>query len=189
MKRLKLAILISIGFIVGVVSISLWASYKGRKPAEEMKLPRIALEGADSRLEKIRFVEEKQGRKTWELEANAMQQYQGQNVMVLEDVRLTFFNKDGRTFTVTGRQGKVYQDTKNMELQGDVVVTSSDGYRLKTNSVAYDHQGRKIETLDPIELDGEQFWLKGRGMRVDMEAQTVRVFHEVRTHLKAGKKG
>ena len=189
MKRIKIAILISIAFIVGIVTISLWANYKGRKPAEEAKLPRIALEGASSRLEKIRFVEEKQGRKSWELEANAMQQYQDQNVMVLEDIRLTFFNKDGRTFILTGRQGKVYQDTKNMELQGDVVVTSSDGYRLKTNSVAYDHQGRRIETADPIELDGEQLSLKGRGMRVDMEAQTVRVFHDVRTQWKAGKKG
>ena len=189
MKRIKIAIVISIGFIVGVVSLSLWATYKGRKPDEEVKLPRIAMEGANSRLEKIRFVEEKEGRKTWELEANAMQQYQDQNVMVLEDIRLTFFNKDGRTFIVTGKQGKVYQETKNMELQGDVVVTSSDGYRLKTNSVAYDHQGRKMETPDSIELDGEQLWLKGRGMRVDMEARTVKIFHNVRTQWKAGKKG
>ncbi len=72
-----------------------------------------------------------------------MQQYQGQNVMVLEDVKLTFFSKDGRTFTVTGKQGKVYQDTKNMELQGDVVVTSSDGYRLKTNSDDLQSSGEK----------------------------------------------
>ena len=189
MNRIKIAILISIGFIVLVVSLSLWASYKGRKPPEEVNLPKIAVEGADSRLEKIRFVEEKQGRKNWELEAKAMQQYQGQNVMVLEDVKLTFFNKDGRTFTVTGKQGKVYQDTKNMELQGDVIATSSDGYRLKTNSMTYNHQEKKIQTPDPVDLDGEQLWLTGRGMVVDMEAQTVKVFHGVRTQWKAGKKG
>ncbi len=55
MKRIKIAILISIGFIVLVVSLSLWANYKGRKPPEEVKLPKIAVEGADSRIEKIRF--------------------------------------------------------------------------------------------------------------------------------------
>ena len=189
MKRIKIAILISIGLIVLVVSLSLWASLRGRKPSEEMKLPKIALDGADSRIEKIRFVEDKEGRKTWELEAKAMQQYQGQNTMVLEDVKLTFFSKDGRTFTVTGKEGKVNQDTKNMELTGDVIVASSDGYRLKTHSMAYNHKEKRIRTQDAVELDGEQLWLRGRGMLVDMEAHTVNILHEVRTQWKAGKKG
>jgi LPS export ABC transporter protein LptC len=189
MKRIKIAILISIGLIVLVVSLSLWTSYRGRKSVEEMNLPKILIDGADSRIEKIRFVEEKEGRKTWELEANAMQHYQGQNVMILEDVRLTFFSKDGRTFTVTGKQGRVSQDTKDMELVGEVVVSSSDGYRLMTHSMAYTHQGKKIRTQDAVELDGDQLRLKGRGMIVDMEAQTVSVLHEVRTQWKAGKKG
>ena len=189
MKHIKIAILISIGLIILVVSLSLWANFRGRKAAEDVDLPKILIDGADSRIEKIRFVEEKEGRKTWELEAKAMQQYQGQNAMVLEDVKLTFFSKDGRIFTVTGKQGTVNQDTKNMELIGDVVVASSEGYRLKTHSMAYTHQGKKIRTQDAIELDGDQLWLQGRGMIVDMEAQTVSVLHEVRTRWKAGKKG
>ncbi len=38
-------------------------------------------------------------------------------------------------------------------------------------------------------LDGDQLWLKGRGVLVDMEAHTVKVLYEVRTQWKAGKKG
>jgi len=189
MKRIKIAILVSIGFLIVMVGLTLWINYRARKPAEEAQLPKIAIEGADSRIEKIRFVEEKQGRRTWELEAKSMQHYQDQNVMLLEDVKLTFFAEDGRTFTVTGKEGKVQQDTKNMELRGDVVATSSDGYRFKTQSVAYNHQEKKIETPDRVELDGDQLWLKGRGMLVDVEARTVKVLHEVRTQWKAGRKG
>ena len=189
MNRIKIAILISIGLIVVVVSLSLWVNYRLRKPADEVPLPRIAIEGADSRIEKIRFVEEKQGRKTWELEAHSMQHYQDRNVMILEDVKLTFFTEDGRTLTLTGKEGKVYQDTKNMELQGDVVAISNDGYRFKTHSVAYNHQEKKIQTPDPVELDGEQLWMKGRGMLIDVEARTVKVLNGVRTQLKAGRRG
>jgi LPS export ABC transporter protein LptC len=189
MKRIKIAILISFGFIVLVVSLSLWAHHKAKKPPEELHLPKIAFEGADSRIEKIRFVEEKQGQKTWELEAKAVQQYQGQNVMVLEDVRVTFFMKDGRTVTVLGSRGKVYQDTKNMELEGNIVINSSEGYQLKTHSMTYVHQEKRIRTPDLVELDGEQVWMKGRGVLVDLEAQTVKVLHEVKTQWKAGKKG
>ena len=189
MKRIKIAILISFGFIVLVVSLSLWAHHKAKKPPEELQLPRIAFEGADSRIEKIHFVEEKQGQKTWELEAKAVQQYQGQNVMVLEDVKVTFFTKDGRTVTVSGTRGKVYQDTKNMELEGNIVINSSEGYQRKTHSMTYHHQEKRIRTPDLVELDGEQLWMKGRGVLVDLEAQTVKVLHEVKTQWKAGKKG
>ncbi len=189
MKRIKIALLISIALIVFVVSLILWANYRGRKPMDEEQLPKIAIEGADSRIETIRFVEEKQGRKTWELEAKSMQHYQDQNLMILDDVRLTFFAEDGRTFTLTGKQGKVHQETKDMELEGDVVATSSDGYRFKTHSIAYDNQKKKIQTPDMVELDGDQVWLKGRGMLVDVEARTVKVLHEVRTQWKGVRKG
>jgi len=176
MNRIKIAILISIGLIVVVVSLSLWVYFRGKKPPEEIRLPKIAFEGADSRIEKIHFVEEKHGKKTWELEAKAVQQYQGQNIMILEDVKFTFFAEDGQTFTVSGKQGKVFQDTKNVELEGNVVVTSSRGYRLKTHSMAYNDQERKIRTPDVVELDGDQLWLKGRGVLVDMEAIPSKFF-------------
>ncbi len=189
MARIKVAILLSIGLIALVVGISLWANFRGRKSPEEANLPKIATEGANSRIEKIRFVEEKEGRKTWELEAKSMQQYEAQNVMVIEDVRLTFFSKDGQTLTVTGKEGKFYQDTKDMELKGNVIATSSDGYRMKTDSVSYHHQERKIRTPDPVELDGEQLWVKGRQMLVDLEDHTVKIFHEVKTQWKARRKG
>ncbi len=189
MKRIKIAILISIGLIVLVVSLILWANYRGRKPTDDIQLPKIAIEGADSRIEKVHFVEEKHGRKTWELEAKSMQHYQDQNLMILEDVRLTFFAEDGRTFTLTGKQGKVHQETKDMELEGDVVATSSDGYRFKTHSVSYDNQQKKIQTPDPVELDGDQLSLKGLGMLVDVEARTVKVLHDVKTQWKGVRKG
>ncbi len=189
MKHIKIAILISIGLIVVVVSLSLWVHLRGRKPPEEVQLPKIAFEGANSQIEKIHFVEEKHGQKTWELAAKSIQQYQEGNVMVIEDVKLTFFAKDGQTVTVTGNQGKFYQDTKNMELKGDVIATSSEGYRLKTDSVSYNHQEKKIRTPDWVELNGEQLWLKGREMLVNLEAHTVKVFHEVKTQWKARRKG
>jgi len=189
MRRIKVAILFSILLIVLIVGLSLWVNFRGRRPAKEEPLPRIAIEGADSRIEKIRFMEEKKGRKTWELEARSMQDYQDQNRMVLEDVKLTFFAEDGKTFTVTGKEGTFHQDTKDMELRGDVVATSSDGYRLKTQKVNYHHRDKKIETPDVVELDGDSLWLKGRGMLVDVDARTVKLFHEVKTHWKGGRKG
>src|SRR4030043_2120268 len=160
MRKLKIAILIFIISIGLLVLVSLWVNLQGKKASEEGGVvPKISTDGADARLEKIRFVEDKQGQKTWELEAKSIQQYQGQNIMLLEEVKVNFFTKEGRSFILSGNQGKVYQDSKNMELVGDVVLTSSDGYRLKTHSISYHHSEKRVTTPDTVEIEGEQIRL------------------------------
>jgi len=190
MKKIKFLILISIVLIGGIVLVTLWVNLKGEKPSKEGEGPlKISTDGADARLEKIRFVEDKEGQKTWELEAKSIQQYQDQNIMLVEEVKVTFFTKEGRSFVISGNQGKVYQDSKNMELVGDVVLTSSDGYRLKTHSISYHHLERTVTTSDPVEIEGEQIRVEGKGMWVDMEGKIFKVLSQVKTRWKGGRKG
>ncbi len=190
MRKIKFAILILIILIGGIVLVSLWVNLQGKKNSQEQEvLPKISNDGADARLEKIRFVEDKHGRKTWELEAKSIQQYQDQNIMLLEEVKIIFFTKEKKSFIISGNQGKVYQDSKNMELVGDVVLTSSDGYRLKTHSISYDHLEKKVTSPDPVEIEGEQIRLTGIGMWVDMEAKNFKVLSQVKTRWKGGRKG
>jgi len=190
MKKTKVAILIFMVLIGGFVLINLWLNLQERKGEEEKaEPPEISHDRADMHMEKIRLVEDKQGRKTWELEAKTIQQYQDENVMVLEEVKVTFYGKDGRSFVLSGKQGKVYQNSKDIELKGDVLLTSSDGYWLKTQSVAYHHQKKKATTSDSVEIEGEQIRLEGKGMEVDMEAQTFKILHQVKTRWKGGVKG
>jgi LPS export ABC transporter protein LptC len=189
MKKTKIAILLSIVLIGGIALVSLWANFRERKASEAVeKLPKVSTGGADMRLEKIRFVEDKHGQKTWELEAKSVNQYQDQSMMVLEDVKVTFYAKEGRTVCLTGKQGKVYQDSKNVEVEGDVVLTSSDGYQLKTHSVSYSHSGKIVSTSDPVEIEGEQLRMTGKGMLVDMEAKTFKILNQVKTQLRGRKK-
>jgi LPS export ABC transporter protein LptC len=190
MRKVKFIILISIVLIGGIVFVTLWVNLKGEKASKEGEVPlKISTDGADARLEKIRFVEDKQGQKTWELEAKLIQQYQGQNIMLIEEVKLTLFTKEGQSFIISGNYGKVYQDSKNMELVGDVVLTSSDGYRLKTHSISYHHLEKQVTTSDPVEIEGEQIRVVGKGMWVDMEAKIFKVLNQVKTRWKGGRKG
>lgn len=186
MRKAKFAILISVLLIGGVVFVRVWANLKWKAEKED-GVPKISW-GADTNMEKVRFVEEKHGRKTWELEAKSAQQYQDQNITVLDDVKVIFYSQDGRSFTISGDQGKVYQDSKDMELVGNVVLTSSDGYRLKTRSISYRDSEKKATTPDPVEIEGQEIRLIGRGMLVDMEAKTFKVLSDVKTQWRGGRK-
>ncbi len=189
MRKTKIVILLLIVMIGGLVLISLRANLRARKVSEAAeKVPKVSTEGADMQLKKIRFVEDKQGQKTWELEAESVNQYQEQNIMVLEDIKLTFYAKEGRVIYLTAKQGKVYQDSKNLDLKGDVVLTSSDGYQLKTHSASYCHSEKVVSTSDPVEIDGEQIRLTGKGMLVNVEAKTFRILSQVKTQLRGKKK-
>jgi LPS export ABC transporter protein LptC len=190
MRKAKMLILILLVLIAGAVITSIWMNLRGKEDSGEGEgLPMISTEGADMRLEKIRFVEDKHGQKTWELEAKLIQQYQDQNIVLLEDMKVTFYMKDGRSFILTGKKGKVYQDSKNMELAGDVLLTSSDGYQMKTHSISYDHLEKRVTTSDPVEIEGKEIQLVGKGMLVDMEAKILKVLHQVKTRWKGGEKG
>ncbi len=191
LKKTKIAIMLSILLIGGVVLVSLWVNLQERKKMleEAEKVPNISTDGADHRLEKIHVVEEKHGKKTWELEAKAIYQYQGQNILLLEDVKVIYYAKDGRSFTLSGDKGKVHQDSKDMELVGNVILTSTDGYRLKTQSMTYQHLSKQVRTPDPVEFEGEQIHLTGKGMLVDMEAKTFKVLSQAKTQWKGGRKG
>ena len=189
MRKTKLFIVLLIVLIGGIVWVSLRSNLRERKASEAgEKALKVSTGGADMQLQKIRFVEDKQGQKTWELEAESVQQYQKQNILILENVKLTFYAKEGRVVHLTGRQGRVYQDSKNVDLVGDVVLTSSDGYQLKTRSASYRHSENVVSTADPVEIEGEQIRLTGKGMLVDVEAKTFKILSQVKTQLR-GKKG
>lgn len=186
MRKTKILILVLIVLIGGVVLVSLRANLRARKASKAVE--KVSTQGADMQLKKIRFVEDKQGQKTWELEAESVNQYQERNMLVLEDVKLTFYSKEGRVIYLIAKQGKVYQDSKNVDLTGDVVLTSSDGYQLKTQSASYCHAEKVVSTSDPVEIDGEQIQLTGRGMLVNVEAKTFKILSEVKTRLRGRKK-
>jgi LPS export ABC transporter protein LptC len=189
MKKAKIAILLSILLIGGIVLASLWANLRERRASETVeKVPKSSAGDATQVMQKVHFAEDKHGQKTWELEAKSVRQYEEQNIMVLEDVKVTFYAKEGRIFYLTSKQGKIYQDSKNVDLTGDVVLTSNDGYQLKTRSASYHHSEQIVSTPDPVEIEGEQIRMTGKGMLVNVEAKTFRILSQVKTHLKGKKK-
>lgn len=179
LNRFRIPLLLTILILAGIVALTLWVNLRGKRSMEEKARDPISTEGADQRMERIHLVEERAGKKVWELEASAISQYQSD--LHLRDVKAVYYARDGRSFTLRGDQAKVNQESKDMEISGNVVLLSSDGYRLKTRSISYRHAKKQAETEEPIEFEGEGILLTGKGMLIDMEEKTFKVFHQVKT--------
>jgi LPS export ABC transporter protein LptC len=175
--------------IAGSIAAVIWFNLHGKKGSGAQEEPRVTAEDTKMNLEKVHFVEDKAGKKTWELEAQSVQQYEDQNLLILRDVKVTVYTKEGRSFVISGKEGRVHQDSKDAELSGNVILTSNDGYQLRTQSVAYDHRMKKVTTPDLVEIQGDQIRLEGKGMVVDMEARTFRIMNQVKTRWRREGKG
>lgn len=136
---------------------------------------------ADIRIEKARYTETKDGQKEWELEADSAQYFKHDNLTAFENVKVIFYSKNGVNYTLIGREGRLKNDSKDMDIVGDVVVTSSDNYQLKTDSLQYVAGVRQISTKDKVFFTGPGINIEGTGFLADMITEMVSVFANVRT--------
>jgi elongation factor Tu len=69
-------------------------------------------------------------------------------------VNIRFFGEGDIYYDVTGKTGEVNVQTKDVEIQGDVKMVSSNGYTFRSQKLNYLSDGRQIYTKDPIEGRG-----------------------------------
>jgi LPS export ABC transporter protein LptC len=174
-------------FLIGILTVaasttifSLYMNYKINR-GEGIA---VRSSDADIRIENARYVETQDGRKEWELEADSAQYFKQRNLVVFDNVKVTFYSKDGINYIMQGKQGRLREDTKDMDIEGDVVVTSDDGYELKTNSLKYSGALKQISTKDKVTFSGKNIKIEGKGFLADMATGRASVLADVRTVLR-----
>jgi LPS export ABC transporter protein LptC len=183
MKLSKLIILIGIGVVLSVLGG--YVLFGGHGDDEEItpEVKKDANTSADLTLEDIHYVETKGKRKEWELKAKSGQHFREADYTTLDDLAVTFYAEDGRIITLKGDKGSM-KEKKEIKVWGNVVVTSSDGYRVATNSLRYDSERKQITTADPVILDGKGVEVRGVGLVVDLKTKKVSILRKVQTVIK-----
>jgi lipopolysaccharide export system protein LptC len=183
MKLSKLLILISMGVVLSVIGGYLL--FGGHGDDEEIipEVKKDANTAADLSLEDIHYVETKGKKKEWELKAKSGQHFREADYTTLEDLAVTFYGEEGRIITLKGNKGSM-KERKEIKVWGDVVITSSDGYRVSTNSLRYDGAKQQITTEDPVMLEGKGVEVRGVGLVVDLKTKKISILRKVQTVIK-----
>jgi len=138
---------------------------------------------SDLKLQKVHVIEKKRDRKEWELEADSTEMFNKENITILKNVRLKFFPENREEITVVGKKGKFNNNTKNMEIYGNVVVSSNDGYSLKTNSLRFTSSTKVVETDDPVEISKDGLSIIGKGLFSQLDKQKLEIKRDVKAIL------
>jgi LPS export ABC transporter protein LptC len=180
MKRSKLVILICMGAILVAVGGYLLFDEGGDEEDEIIQEMKQTAETADLSLEEIHYVETKGDKKEWELRAKSGQHFRQDDYTTLQDLTVTFYAEEGRILTLRGNEGSM-KGRKEIEVRGDVVITSSDGYRVTTDSLRYEEEKQQIFTEDPIRMEGKGVQVQGVGVVVNLKTQKLFILRKVQT--------
>jgi LPS export ABC transporter protein LptC len=180
-KRVRNLIVFCVIGLALVISVLLFTNWrKTAFYAKPSKIPRIK---ADLEVGNLLLTEEKEGVILWELEAKIAQSYRKGKRTLLENLRVTLHSQDGRIVTLRGDRGRIDERTRDMEVDGGVVVTSSDGLSLRTDSLQYSHSRREITTDAPVRIEGKGVRISGVGLVMDLATERISILEEVETSI------
>ena len=182
-RRITLRFLLGVIVLgsLGGVALVVWLTLTpGPETKASPQKPEVL---ADLKLDRVHYTETREGVKEWELEAASAVFFKGENTVMLDNVRATFYGKEKEIYVLIGEKGKYNTETKVIEVYDGVKIDSSDGYHLRTRSLKYQSEQRELHTSDPVEMQGPDLEVKGVGMIVDLGHERVRILGGVTTIL------
>jgi LPS export ABC transporter protein LptC len=149
-----------------------------------------AATSADYRLKQVRLQETGRDGSRWQLDAEYSETFEEKNTTAMRKVTIKVDQPSksaaARSWTVTGDEGDLNQETKDVELRGNVVLVSSDGLRLETERLRWDAEGQRAWTTEAVTIYRSGAVVRGTGFesRVAEEATSIR--GRVRATFKRG---
>jgi len=160
-------VVVFLSIVVGVLV------YRSRVPRALLVEP--AVTNADYRLKQLHLQELARDGARWQLDAEYSETFEDQAKTSMKKVTIKV-DQPSRSWTATGDEGDLNQETKDVELRGNVVLISSDGLKLETERLRWDAAQQRAWTNDPVTIYRAGAVVKGTGFesRVNEEVSNVR---------------
>lgn len=173
-------VLIGVGvFVVAVAGVLIARS---RAPEADLAGPPPA--AADLALKEVALQEESSGGSRWKLLADQAAVYDRERRTALQNIRVWVEDR-GRRWTIVGAEGELFQDSRNVEIRRDVVVTAEDGLRLETSVLRWRAADRRLWTDAPVRLVRDGTVVEGVGFEFDVDGEVATVNGPVRAAFHA----
>lgn len=180
---LVVGLLGGIGILVGRV---MWQQDKSALIALGAELvPEVA-----QRLQDFHRVHVRDGRKEWEIAATDAQYFEDEQRIVVRELTLRFYLEDGRTVGVSGDEGMVSLDgreLRSVELRDGIEVTLPD-YIVHTEYARYDRAANAIVAPGEVTISGRDVEARGKNMVVEIGTQRLRLSRDVHMTLRPREK-
>ena len=176
MRRLSTLFLVCfVAVLVGLTGMIAWRVV-GRRPPPPVQQPP---QQAEYQIKEIHINETLEGNLRWTLNADQAEVYDQKGITLMRKVTIQVFSKDG-DWTVTSDEGTLDNNRRDVSLKGKVVIRSSDGLEMRTDTLGWDNEKRALATNDPVTISREGTTITGKGLAVQMQDETAAIQEKVR---------
>ena len=100
---------------------------------------------------------------------------------------IDFFGADGhQSSELVAREGELYQRTRDMIARGNVVLLTTEGWRMTTEELHFSNSLRRISSDQLVRVEKEGSVLEGVGFESDPNLEHFEFQHEVRATVRPG---
>jgi len=129
------------------------------------------------------------GKPEWILVSKYAATYPG-GLIVARDVVIDFYDGEGSKYSrLTAREGTVQQPSNDMEARGRVVVTTTEGVRIETESLRFLNRQRRIVSDERVRLERNGDVVTGIGFESDPSLEHFTIKREVRAQVQSSPGG
>ncbi|MCK4502193.1 MAG: LPS export ABC transporter periplasmic protein LptC [Desulfuromonadales bacterium] len=176
-RILALVIVVSVVVLTTVI-------YRHLQQQNPEEILNMLPDNVDLALQALHYTHNEGGQRSWTLDADKAEYQRDSGVAKLDAVKLQFYHagKFGAV-ELQADQGQLNQETRQVDLVGNVVLTAEKGEQLFTDQLHYDDQNRQLSTAESIRVLSPQVDLTGIGMVVDIDRGSLLIKKQVRMVL------
>ncbi|HSO66968.1 MAG TPA: LPS export ABC transporter periplasmic protein LptC [Desulfatirhabdiaceae bacterium] len=168
--RIKLFLFVVIGVTIGVLA-AIFIGYRMLR-SDPQKLISTIQHKASLSIGKVHQVSTRDGIKEWSLDATSAHVVDETRKLMLEDITVVYFLKDGQEVQLKAEKGYLKTDSSDIEVERNVVVTFQD-YRLESDILQYNHGRRLLASKKPVKIFGTSSTLTADSMFFDLDRNTI----------------
>lgn len=144
---------------------------------------KILPDEADVRIQDFVYTEVGKENIRWEVKAKTAQYQKKLNLALFDHVQIKLTTQEGKVFLMTGDEGRMQTDTKDVEIKGHVVVTSDTGDKFSTDYLRYSDAQKKIYTDAAVMMESRQMRIQGVGLSIFMNKGELLLSSGVRAKI------
>ena len=158
---------------------------KTEEEIEEFEEEDIVVNEAPVKIEKGTVVGMKAGKKEWEIEADKISLAEDRKKTIFENIKKAVIFKDNEPH-LNIQLNKCIADmgSKNMKLEGEVVIETKEGDILKGDKFLWDSEGETLVSLAPVELTVKENNITADRLISDVELNKIELLGNVKVTFK-----
>jgi LPS export ABC transporter protein LptC len=166
--KLKFFLISIIIILLGII-IAFFLTYRnildetaGLKPAIQST--------AKMSLGKLHHTATRDGVIEWSLDASSAKLLDEKKQLILDDLSVVFYMKDGENAYLTAEKGCLHTDSNDIEVAGNVVV-KNENYVFKTEKLNYEHTRRILFSNVSVEISSDSEKLTADSISFDLKTK------------------